>query len=209
MGLEIARSFRDKGDSVTVTGRRELTENGIDVIHLDLAKPDLPRRIGEMVKELTEVNSLIYAAGYYQEGRVTDLSDEDIEEMLSVGGRGLIYTAREVLAKQDHLDELITVTSTSQWTPRELEPIYNYTKAGEAHFSHAIAQDPRVDKVLVVGPAGMDTEFWRNRENVDTSTYNDPVDVASEIMDLRQVEYGYRFAKILRDPLRVEIVETN
>ena len=209
LGLELARSFRDSGDDVTVTGRRELIEDGLDVVHLDLAEPELPARIGEMVMQLPEVNSLVYAAGYYQEGRVTDLSDEQIEQMLSVGGRGLIYATREVLAKQDRLDELITITSTSQWTPRELEPIYNYTKAGEAHFSHAIAQDPRVEKVLVVGPAGMDTDFWRDREDMDTSTYNDPADVATEIMELRRAEYGYRFAKILRDPLSTEIVETS
>jgi hypothetical protein len=36
----------------------------------------------------------------------------------------------------------------------------------------------------------------------------DPAWVAGEVMKLRGDDYRYRFAKIMREPARVEIVET-
>jgi short-subunit dehydrogenase len=208
LGLELAREFHSTGDQVYVTGRRDFREPGLTYEPFDLAAPDLPKRVGELVMRLPEINTFVYAAGYFQEGRVTDLSEKQIEEMLDVGGRGLIYFTRALLEKQDKLDELVIITSTSQWTPRKLEPIYNFAKAGSAHFSNAMAEDGRVGKVLVAGPAGMKTGFWEGVERDDLDKMLDPAWVAGEVMKLRNVDYKYKFAKIMREPARVEVVET-
>src|SRR5581483_11355584 len=162
LGLEIARDFRSEGDKVWVTGRRAFKESGLTYIRLDLAGPELPKRIREFVVSLPKINSLIYAAGFFQDGRVTDLSTRQIEDMLDVCGRGLIYLMKEILDKQGNLDELVTITSTSQWTPRQREPIYNFVKSGVAHFSNAMAEDGRVGRVLVAGPSGMRTSFCKD-----------------------------------------------
>lgn len=208
LGLEIAKGLQVAGDEVYVTGRREFNEPGLHYEAFNLSAPDLPNRIGELVMRLPQINTLVYAAGYYQEGRVTDLSEQQIEEMIDVGGRGLIYFVKAVLQKQDKLDELITITSTSQWTPRQKESIYNFAKAGAAHFSNAMAEDGRVGKVLVAGPAGMNTAFWDGTLRDDLDKMLDPAWVASEVIKLRQDDYKYRFAKIMRQPPRVEVVET-
>lgn len=208
LGLELAKDLQATGSEVYVTGRRELDEPSLHYEKFDLTAPDLPQRIGELVMRLPEINTLVYAAGYFQEGRVTDLSEQEIEQMIDVGGRGLVYFVKAVLDKQGSLDELITITSTSQWTPRKLEPIYNFAKAGAAHFSNAMAEDGRVSKVLVAGPAGMKTAFWEGIERNDLYKMLDPAWVADEIIKLRQDDYKYRFAKIMREPARVEIVET-
>lgn len=207
LGLELAKNYRDAGSEVIVTGRRELSEQGITRESFVLSGENLSSRVTELVNRLSQVDTLVYAAGYFQEGRVTDLSDEQIEEMIDVGGRGLIYFVREILKKQDNLKELITITSTSGWTPRQKEPIYNFVKAGAGHLSNGLAEDGRISKVLVAGPAGMATNFWENNPR-DMSTMLDPKWVADEIMKLREDNYIYRFAKIMREPARVEIVET-
>ncbi len=208
LGLEIAKGFSKQGGDIYVTGRRELEETGLRYERFDLSEPNLAQRIRELVLGFPEINTLVYAAGYFQEGKVTDLSEEQIEEMIDVGGRGLIYFTRAILEKQGQLDELITITSTSQWTPRKLEPIYNFAKAGAAHFSNAMAEDGRVAKVLVAGPAGMNTAFWEGIEREDFDKMLDPSWVADEVLKLREDDYKYRFAKIMREPARVEIVET-
>jgi NAD(P)-dependent dehydrogenase (short-subunit alcohol dehydrogenase family) len=208
LGLEIARSFSSQGGDVYVTGRRELSEDGLHYERFDLSAPDLPQRVGEFVMDLPEIDALIYAAGYFQEGRVTDLTEEQIEEMIDVGGRGLIYFTRAILEKQGKLDELITVTSTSQWTPRKFEPIYNFAKAGAANFTNALAEDGRIDKVLLAAPAGMSTAFWEGIDRDDFDSMLSPSWVAGEIVKLREDDYQYRFAKIMREPARVEVVET-
>lgn len=207
LGLELAKQLRAFDDSVYVTGRRKLIQQGLIFEPFDLAVPHLPSRINELVQRLPEIATMVYAAGYFQDGRVTDLHEDQIEEMLNVGARGLIYFARAILQKQGKLNELITITSTSQWTPRQKEPIYNFAKAGAAHFSNALAEDGRVGKVLVVGPAGMRTAFWDRIQRDDLERMLDPTWVAKEVMKLRQDSYKYRFAKIMREPACVEIKE--
>lgn len=207
LGLELAKDFRDTGSNVVATGRREITEEGITREEFELTGKDLPHRVGELAARLAQINTLVYAAGYFQEGRITDLTDEQIEEMIDVGGRGLIYFVREILKKQTKLPEIITITSTSGWTPRQKEPIYNFVKAGAGHLSNGLAEDGRIGKVLVAGPAGMATNFWEKSPR-DMSMMLDPAWVADQIMNLRKEDYKYRFAKIMRQPARVEIVET-
>jgi short-subunit dehydrogenase len=208
LGLAIAKELRGKDNTVYVTGRRKLKENDLQVEPFDLSTPDLPKRITELVERLPKIDTLVYAAGYFQDGRLTDLSEEQIEEMIDVGGRGLIYCVKAILEKQDKLDELITITSTSAWTPRQREPIYNFAKAGATHFSNGMAEDGRISKVLVAGPAGMKTAFWEGVKRDDLDSMLDPVWVADEVMKLRKDDYRYKFAKIMREPARVEVVET-
>jgi short-subunit dehydrogenase len=208
LGLEIAKGLSTDTSEVYVTGRRELDEPGLHYEKFDLTEPELPKRASELVMGLPEIKTLVYAAGYFQEGRVTELSEQEIEQMIDVGGRGLIYFVKAILEKQGALDELITITSTSQWTPRKLEPIYNFAKAGAAHFSNAMAEDGRVGKVLVAGPAGMNTAFWDGIERDDFDKMLDPSWVADEVIKLRQDDYKYRFVKIMREPARVEVIET-
>jgi short-subunit dehydrogenase len=207
LGLELAKEFREEPSKVFVTGRRDFEEEGLHYEPFDLAAPELPRRIGELVTRLPEIDVVVYAAGYFQEGRITDLNDDQIEEMIDVGARGLVYLIRSVLQSQGKLKELITITSTSAWTPRQKEPVYNLAKAGAAHFSNAMAEDGRVDKVLVAGPAGMATNFWEGVNRDDLGDMLDPAWVAREIMDLRDRDFFYKSARILRGPARVEITE--
>ena len=207
LGLQISKQLKAGGDHVIVTGRKEINHD-IEFRRFDLSAPELSKRIEAFVRDLPVVDRLVYAAGYFQEGRITDLTDSSIEEMISVGGRGLIYFVKSLLLKQDTLAELVTITSTSQWTPRQKEPIYNFAKAGAAHFSNGIAEDGRVGKVLVAGPAGMRTEFWDGVDRDDLDDMLDPAWVAEQVIKLAREDYTYRFARILRQPARVEVIET-
>jgi len=176
----------------------------------------LPKRIGELVAGLPEIDVCVYAAGFSQEGSLDKLSDQDIEGMLDVGVRGLVYVVRELLRKQGSLAELITITSSSQYTPRPKEAVYNFVKAGEALFSSALAEpeskeEPkgRARKVLVAAPSGMKTAFWRDNPDKDTSDYLEAGWVAGQIFDARQGDYRYKEIRLLKGaPPTVQEVET-
>jgi short-subunit dehydrogenase len=206
LGLALAKEFADKGDKVIVTGRSAPDVNFVEFKKLDLSKQPASA-IAQLVAELSQIDRLVYAAGFYQEGRVTDLSEAEIEEMINVAGAGLIYFMRELLAKQDSLAELITITSTSQWTPRQSEPIYNFAKAGIGHFSNAMAEDGRVGKVLVVGPSGMRTKFWDGVKRDDLDKMLDKEWVAQQALQALDGSFKYKFIKILRQPARVEVAD--
>jgi short-subunit dehydrogenase len=206
LGLELARDFVEDGNEVVVTGRHNPEEEGVEYHQLNLSQAMAFEAIGKLVMQLPEIKTLVYAAGYFQEGTVTDLSLGKIREMNMVCYEGLVCFVKKILHKQEHLDELITVTSTSQFTPRQKEPIYTGAKAAAGMFSNSMAEDGRVGKVLVAAPAGMSTKFWEGTGR-DTSKDNDPADVATEIMKAREGKFDYKFIKILRDPMTVEEVE--
>ncbi|HEX5448186.1 MAG TPA: SDR family oxidoreductase [Candidatus Saccharimonadales bacterium] len=204
LGLALAKEFADSGEKVIVTGRTKPDVSFVEFKKLDLAQDDLPKIIKNFVKELPKINTLLFSAGFYQSGRVTDLTSQQIDQMVQVAGTSLIYFMRELLAKQDSLDELITITSTSQWTPRQLEPIYNFAKAGIGQFSNAMAEDGRVGKVLVAGPSAMRTKFWDGVKRDDFDKMLDKEWVAGQIVKARTGDYKYKFIKLLRQPARVE-----
>jgi len=197
LGLELARQMAGQGE-VIITGRTNPKVDFAEFRELELTGGDLAVRIGEFVSSLPEVDTCIYAAGFYQGKSLTDLTDDQIETMLSVGARGLIYTVRELLKKQGKLGQLVTITSSSQYTPRPLETIYNFVKAGEAIFGAAVAQDERVGKVLVAAPSGMQTAFWREQPGKDTTEYMDPKWVAEQIIQAASGEYEYKEIRLLR-----------
>ena len=207
LGLILAERLLAEGHQVTVTGRTKPKDTKATFKKVELHVPDLPTAMEELVAGLPEVDVLIYAAGFFQSGRLTDLSADQIEKMLDVGCRGLIYSVRAVLAKQEKLGELITITSTSGWTPRQYEPAYNFVKSGATLFTSAMAEDGRIAKVMTAGPAGMDTPFWRDEPGRDKTSLLDPNWAAEQIMHYRTQNYRYKYIRIMRDPPRVEETE--
>lgn len=210
LGLSLAKKLA-KDYEVHVTGRQKLAEPEIRFSPLDLSnRRGLDEQISKLIARLPKIDLLIYAAGYFQDGTVTDLRIEQIDEMLNVGLVVAILVSREVLQKQNLLPEFIAITSTSQWTPRLKEPIYTAVKAGLGAFANSLSLDPRVGKVLVAGPAGMATNFWKDtdKKEHDTSLMLDPDWVADAIQELREGQFSYKFARILREPARIEVQET-
>lgn len=206
LGFELAKKFSDEGSNVIITGRKPSKQQIGQFEYLPISVGSSEQRIGRLVMKLPEISTFIFAAGYYQEGRIDELDGEEIRQMMEVGGVALIMSMREILKKQDKLDELITITSTSQWTPRQKEPVYNFVKAGSAIFSASMAEDGRVKKVLVSAPSGMRTNFWEGVDRDDIDEMLEPEWVAQQIMQARDQDYKYREIRILRQPSRVEEV---
>ncbi len=208
LGLELAHLYARDKHHVIVTGRRDPKDSQLEFQKLPLTHTDnLARDIESFVGTLPKIDVLVYAAGFYQEGTVTELSEDQINEMFDVGIHAPVWFVREILQQQGDIDTFVAVTSTSQWTPRLKEPIYTATKAGLGHFANSVSLDPRVKKTLVVGPAGMSTRFW-HMTGQDQSGYNSASWVAAEIYEALAPDYSYAFIRLLRDPARAEVVET-
>lgn len=212
LGLELGKllsAMSSVQNVVTVTGRINPKEAGIDFQYLDLGECNrISDSLDDLLRHSQRIDLLIYAAGYYQEGKIDELSDSDILKMSMVGLTTPAMLVKRILAQQDALPGFIAITSTSSWTPRLYEPVYSATKAGLTMLARSISLDPRVGQTLVVGPSGMKTRFWQDTAK-DTSTMMDPSWVAQKIIELYYLEkYVFRFAKVLGSPPRVETVET-
>src|SRR5688572_4912836 len=103
LGLELAQKLKIDGLNVYITGRKNPGVKDLDFKELDLSTSNLSEKSKQLIDELPNINTLIYCAGYFQEGTLTDLSEDQIEEMINVGGRGLIYICRSILLKQKNL----------------------------------------------------------------------------------------------------------
>lgn len=206
LGLELARLLV-ADQEVIITGRQDPKVASLHFRQLELGDDSLSTNLDAFIPELPEIDLVLYVAGFFQEGTISDLSDVDIEKMNRVGLLAPAMLLQRILSKQSKLPGFIAITSTSQWTPRLLEPMYTAVKAGLGMLANSISLDERVGKVLVLGPAGMRTRFWEE-DGRDTSDMLDPEWVAAETITLWGEDFRYKFARALRNPARVEIVET-
>jgi len=206
LGFELSKLIT-KEYEVFITGRRKPDDTLAHFISLDLCDHDnLSAHLDILVEKIGTIDTLIYAAGYFQGKTIGNCDDKGIEDMLTVGVKAPAMLLQRIIKKQSVLQNFIAITSTSQWTPRLIEPIYTASKAGLAMLSESVALDDAVGKVLVAGPAGMNTRFWENNPR-DMSVMLDPHWVAERIIQEFSEDFSYKFIKILREPARVEVVD--
>ncbi len=132
LGLELATILSKQYETI-ITGRTDPEVAGLTFVRLDLA-PDNglpnPTVLDSFVDDYSPFDLVVYAAGFYQEGLVSALTDEQIHEMLSVGVTAPIMLMQRIMKQQDQLGAFIAITSTSQYTPRLLEPVYTAANSG-------------------------------------------------------------------------------
>jgi len=208
LGLELAKMYSSLGHTVFIAGRKNPNIPNIQFFHFSITE-NLIKTIKEIEKLLSQtknINTLIYASGFYQSGHIDTLDDSQIIQMTNVG---LLVPALLIQRLKNNPYKplkVMLITSSSQYTPREMEPLYTSTKAALGMLGASISLDSEIGKVLVVAPSGMQTPFWN--KDVDTSKYLSPKWVAEQIIELSSGPFKYRYAKILRNPSKVEIIET-
>ncbi|HUC01337.1 MAG TPA: SDR family oxidoreductase [Candidatus Paceibacterota bacterium] len=208
LGLELARLLKINHKEVVITGRTDPKDPESTFFKMSLESgTGFPLPMDQLVDDYT-FGTVVYNPGFYQEGRISDLSDRQILDMVNVGFLAAAMLIRRILLKQGRLERFVAITSTSQWTPRELEPVYTAVKAALGMFANSLSLDQRVGRTLVVGPSGMNTKFWAGTHR-DMSVMLDPRWVAGLVIDhlFELPGYTYKHIKILRDPPRVEVTE--
>ena len=208
VGLELARHYSVDGHTVCVTGSRN---SNIDEIQfLKLAIVDDAKQLGSDIDRIVDsfkgVNTLVYSAGFLQRGHIDALSSSDLQKMVNVGLLAPMMLVQKLKTKLNTPLKIMLITSSSQYTPRELEPAYCAVKSGLGMLGASLVRDMGIGKVLVVAPSGINSKFWSGTDE-DTSSMLDSKWVAEQIVDLSSGEFKYKFALILRNPARVKIQE--
>lgn len=162
--------------------------------------------IDRVLQGFAKINTLIYAVGFLQRGQIDTLADEDLGAMLNVGLLAPMMFVQRLKNNAPTPLKIMFVTSSSQFTARELEPAYCATKSGMGILGASLARDHGIGKVLVVAPSCISTPFWEGTgENTDAML--DEQWVSDQIVELSSGAFKYKYAKILREPARIEIVE--
>jgi len=209
VGLELARHYVNEGHRVCFTGRKDpgLANAQFFKLSITASVDDLSKGISNLTASFQDVHTLVYAAGLLQRGSIETLDDVALTTMSNVGLLAPMMLAARLKPIAPTPLKLLLITSSSQYTPRPQEPAYSATKAGMAMLGASLVRDPGFGKVLVAAPSGIRTPFWEKTDE-DTSTMLDPVWTAEQIVALSGGSFKYRYAKLLRHPPRVEVVET-
>jgi NAD(P)-dependent dehydrogenase (short-subunit alcohol dehydrogenase family) len=209
IGLELARLLKSNHETVIITGRTDPKEEGMRFVPITIGPhQNFTARMIWLIQDYS-FDTVIYNPGFYQESRISSLTDEQILDMAYVGFLGAAMLMQRILKQQENLPYFAAVTSTSQLRPRELEPIYTAVKAGLGMLANSLSLDKRIGRTLVAAPAATKTNFWKDTGK-DTSEMLDASWVADQIFDclFHKKPYRYMHALILRDPPRVQIEET-
>ncbi|WIY27052.1 SDR family NAD(P)-dependent oxidoreductase [Parasedimentitalea psychrophila] len=208
VGKELATHYVSEGHNVCVTGRKDPGLAGATYAELAITDDSatLSGDIDRVLGKFEQIHTLIYAAGFLQRGHIDQLSDHSLRTMTNVGLLAPMMLIQRLKQYAPTPLKVMLITSSSQYTPREHEPAYSATKSGLGMLGASLARDPEIGKVLVAAPSGIRTPFWEDTGE-DTQTMLDPKWVAQQIVDLSSGAFKYKYAKLLRDPVRTEIVE--
>jgi NAD(P)-dependent dehydrogenase (short-subunit alcohol dehydrogenase family) len=188
-------------------GRHDPEQEGLVYLPLDITDDanKVSADIDGTLKKTGPIDMFVYSAGFFEQGTLGEIDDEHIRKVINIGMMTPALFISKILKTQKQIDNVIFVTSTSQWIPRLKEPLYAATKAGLSMLGNSLSLDPQVGKTLVIGPSGMDTPFWQGGKR--SGVLLDPVWVAQETYRLLKESFVYRLVRVTRDPPKVTIVE--
>lgn len=162
IGLELARRFRDLGNTVIISGRRKdllekiAAEDHIDGIELDVADPaSIAAAYETVTAKYPDLNVLITMAGIMQP---EDLRNHDLalsEQIITIN---LLGTIRTVTAFTPHLRKrddgvIMTVSSGLAFVPLVMTPTYSATKAAVHSYTQSLRHQLDLQVIELVPPA--------------------------------------------------------
>lgn len=132
-----------------------------------------------------DIAYLFWVSGVFLKKRLTEVSDDELDQMTKIHFTGPLTFLRNFLTRQHKPFHLITIASCSSWRLREHETVYTSLKAAQACFARNLADELASDfpgsKSLLINPGGLNTpNFWKN-EDIDTTDFLDP-DLVSKII---------------------------
>lgn len=111
------------------------------------------------------IDVLINNAGIARQNVLSDVTDQDIEDIISVNLNGVIKCAREVLPYmlKTHSGSIINISSMWGVCGGSCETVYSASKAGVIGFTKALAKEVGLSGIRVncIAPGVIDTEMNR------------------------------------------------
>lgn len=197
IGLAIARSLLEEGMKVALVasnqGRLDQAAEGLSrhkanfkTFVADLSRPqELGDLVGSVVGHFGKLDVLINNAGVFTRVAASDYKFEDIDNVLNVNLRSLIYLTRHSLP---HIEKSGNgaVINLSSVSGRETHPdggLYCASKHGVMGFTGSLFEDVREKniKVSVVCPGFVNTEMVESF-NLESAKAIQPDDIAYSVL---------------------------
>ena len=209
IGLEIAQRFLLAGARVLITGTGAASFQKLETTHpelfsaanffeVDFRDPVATDRFLEGISRLGRIDVLINNAGINRLNPVTDVRNEDLDDLLAVNLKAPILLIREVgrLMKESGYGRIVNIGSIWGVISKAKRALYSVTKHGIHGLTVAAAIDLARYGVLVntVSPGFVRTELTESilsaseirelAEQVPIGRFAEPADIAQVVLFL-------------------------
>ncbi|APT83931.1 3-oxoacyl-ACP reductase FabG [Corynebacterium aquilae] len=150
IGMGIARVLSEKGARVVVTGVTEqecadAAKDGWTAIQLDCTDQRACREaVAKVVDEFGSLDILAANAGIYPQARLADMTEADLDKILSVNVKGTVFMVQAAageLAKTGRGRVVVTSSITGNFTGYPGWSHYGATKAAQMGFIRSAAME--------------------------------------------------------------------
>ncbi|MCR4722218.1 MAG: SDR family NAD(P)-dependent oxidoreductase [Eubacteriales bacterium] len=167
--LQIAKKYAP--DEIWLIARREDRLNSLAgelgvksrVIPLDLSNRESIGTVKDLLAdENPKVDILINASGFGKYGGSMDLTEDEIDSMINVNDKAVVFMSNAVLPYMDKGSRIITMGSGSSFQPLPFFCMYASTKAFVLSYCRALNYELKEKGITVtcVCPGYVNTEFF-------------------------------------------------
>ncbi len=197
LGLELAKVYGKNGFQIILVGRSgNKLEQAVNMLNLlevsavriyssDVTSLENVKSLADrIIADHGTIDRLINCAGIGHFGPIEELTDGQVNEMMSVNFFGTFYMTQ--VFKPFINERVINIISTAGLRGKKNESAYCASKFAVRGLTESLQVEWKDDKVDVTGVymGGMNTPFWDHNNFVaDKSRLKDPSDVAKTIFE--------------------------
>ena len=165
VGAAVARSFHEAGAELALASRSgdDLGLEGALGLECDVTDPaSVQAAVGAALERFGRLDVAVANAGVGSYGPFLEMALEDIEAMIDINLKGVIYTARSTLgALVETQGDFVSLASVAGLRAFPGEAVYNASKFGQVGFTRALDHEMREQGVRVtnIAPGGIATDF--------------------------------------------------
>jgi uncharacterized protein len=196
-GHDLVLVARDKERMKALAGRLR-KDNGvaIDILQVDLTKPDDLAVVEARLREDRRIGILINNAGMSVGGKFVEQSTDDVARLIALNTTALVRLASAVAPRFAQAGEgtIVNIGSVVGLAPELGMTVYGATKAFVLYLSQGLSLElaPKGVYVQAVLPAATRTEIWQ-RSGMDVSKIPGVMEV-DELVDAALVGFDRREA---------------
>lgn len=202
IGKQVALKLATSGVSLALIARNEERLSQVKEECLSLGSPkveyfvcdiskkeEVKETTNKIITEFSSVDILLNIAGVWQKlNLIEDISDEEIEDVLDIDLKGMVYVTKYLVKhfKEEDKDAIVlNVSSRSGVTAQEGQNVYTAAKWGVTGFTESLKVDLKSSKIRVatVFQGGTNTEmFNKTGEHFNQEKFIKPEDLADVIV---------------------------
>ncbi|WP_191566233.1 SDR family NAD(P)-dependent oxidoreductase [Metabacillus idriensis] len=201
LGRALAEQYSSQYNEIILIGRNQdrleqtkeillqKTELEVFTYPLNIQNQKEVETFSKMIFSQHKVTALINNAGVGHFGPVTQMSAEEIDEMLDTNVKGTIFLTQEFINEfsKKGTGKILNIISTAGLRGKVNESVYAASKFAVRGFTESLVKELGGSGIMISGVymGGMDTPFWDHNDHIkDKSRLKSPETIAQRIFSM-------------------------